>query len=243
VWFRGFDAYHARTITMNDQRPSRETDREPDRAAANHERWEQRYLDGDLPWDSGTPDRHLTGFVEELGATSGKVLDIGCGTGTNVVWLAQRGFEVVALDLSPTAIEKARARVEGAGVQARLLAADFLADNFPASEAPGGPFRLVFDRGCFHVFEEAEERSRFAARVADLLEPEGLWLSVLGSADGPPRSHGPPRRRAAEIVTAVEPHLEILHLESTTFVTSDRAWRLVARRRAPDGRGEENARL
>lgn len=192
--------------------------------------WDQRYVEGELPWDSGKPDLHLRGVLEEHSVKLGKALEIGCGTGTNSIWLAEHGFEVTGLDLSQTAIAKAEAKVAAVGVDCHLFVGDFLVD-----QVPGAPFEFVYDRGCFHVFDGAEERSRFASRVGDLLAPEGVWHSLIGSTDGPPRGSGPPRRSAAEIAAAVEPHFEILELRSTIFDrerhSQARAWVLVARRR------------
>ncbi|MGA7307266.1 MAG: class I SAM-dependent methyltransferase, partial [Rhodothermales bacterium] len=168
-------------------------------------RWDQRYVDGDLPWDSGKPDVHLRSVIEELGIKPGKGLEIGCGTGTNSIWLAEEGFEMTGLDVSKTAIVQADGKAAAAGVDCRFLVRDFLAD-----EVPGAPFDFVYDRGCFHVFDGDDERSRFASRVAELLAPEARWHSLIGSTDGPPRDSGPPRRSAAEIIAAVEPHFEIL---------------------------------
>ena len=169
-------------------------------------------------------------MVARYGIEAGKALEIGCGTGTNLIWLAQQGFETTGLDLSQNAIAKARSKVAAAGVDSNLLVGDFLFD-----EIPGAPYQFVYDRGLFHVFDTAEEQSRFAARVAELLAPGGLWHSLIGSTDGPPRDTGPPRHSATEIVVAVEPHFEILELLGTTFDqdahSSTRAWVLVARRR------------
>ena len=192
--------------------------------------WNQRYLDGDLPWDIGTPDSHLIEVVPQHAIVPGKALEIGCGTGTNAIWLAKQGFDVTGLDLSEAAIAQARAKVSAAGVDCRLVAADFL-----AAAVPGAPFAFVYDRGCFHTFSEPQERARFAARVGELLGPGGLWHSFIGSTDGPERDTGPPRRSATDIAAAVEPHFEILTLRSTTFDDDKhrdaRAWVLVARRR------------
>ena len=192
--------------------------------------WDQRYADGDLPWDSGKPDVHLREVIKRHGIEAGKALEIGCGTGTNTIWLAQQGFEMTVQDLAPNAIAKAKAKVTAAGVQCKFFVGDFLVD-----EIPGGPFQFVYDRGVFHVFDAAEERSLFASRVAKLLTPGGMWHSLIGSTDGPPRDTGPPRRSATEIVVAMEPHFEILELTSTTFDQGDhshaRAWVLVARKR------------
>jgi len=81
----------------------------------------------------------------------------------------------------------------------------------------------------------AEGRSRFASRVGELLAPEGMWHSLIGSTDGPPRDTGPPRLSATEIAAAAEPHFEILELRSTMLDREDhgdiRAWVLVAKRR------------
>jgi ubiquinone/menaquinone biosynthesis C-methylase UbiE len=192
--------------------------------------WDRRYVEGELPWDSGKPDDHLRGVIEAYGIEPGKALEIGCGTGTNSIWLAQQGFAVTGMDISKTAIARAREKASAAGVGCRFLVGDFMVDP-----VPGAPFDLVYDRGCLHVFQGHEELSRFAMRVGDVLAAEGMWHSLIGSTDGPPRDTGPPRHSATDIVAAVEPHFEILELRSTTFDNEDhrhaRAWVLVARRR------------
>ena len=192
--------------------------------------WDQRYSNGELPWDSGKPDLHLRRVIEEQSIKPGKALEIGCGTGTNLIWLAKRGFEMTGLDLSRTAIAKAEAKAVAARINCHLIVGGFLADQIP-----GAPFEFVYDRGCFHVFDSNENHSYFASRVADLLAPQGIWHSLIGSTDGPPRDSGPPRLSAAEIVTAVEPYFEILELRSAFFdqerSSHARAWVLVARQR------------
>lgn len=96
---------------------------------------------------------------------------------------------------------------------------------------PGGPFDFVFDRGCFHVFDEAPDRVRFAERVAAVLEPGGVWVSLIGSTEGPGRDVGPPRRSAREIADAIEPVLALEELSATLFFERAAAWLSVARRR------------
>ncbi len=170
------------------------------------------------------------GLFPGHGIGPGKALEIGCGTGTNSIWLARQGFDVTGVDLSEVAIERAEAKAAEAGVDCRFVADDFLVDP-----VPGAPYGFVYDRGCLHVFDRAKDRARFAARVADLLGPEGVWHSLIGSTDGPPRDVGPPRRSATEITAAVEPHFEILELRSTSFDSDEhshaRAWVMVGRRR------------
>ncbi len=189
--------------------------------------WNERYLQGDTPWDTGEPDVHLVAAVEARGLSGGRALEIGSGTGVNAIWLARRGFEVLAVDLAPRAIEVARERAVGA---VEFAVADFLAD-----ELPSAPYDLVFDRGCFHTFDDGETRRRFAERVAAVLAPGGLWLSLLGSTEGPERDHGPPRRSVRDIADAVEPHLALLELRAVEFDAElpsvAAAWLCVAGRR------------
>jgi methyl halide transferase len=200
------------------------------RRPRDHASWNEHYAGGELPWDTGTVDVHLAGVLARHGIEKGKALEIGCGTGTNTVWLARQGFQMTGQDVAQNAIAKAEAKVAAAGVKCRLPVGDFLVD-----EVPGAPYRFVYDRGVFHVFETRAERSRFAGRVARLLRPKGIWHSIVGSTDGPPRQSGPPRVSAADVVMAVEPHFEILELSSTIFNPESRrdirAWILVARRR------------
>jgi len=87
--------------------------------------------------------------------------------------------------------------------------------DFLAEAVPGGPFELAFDRGCLHTLDEAAARARFAEAPAGLLVPGGLWLSLIGSTEGPPRDVGPPRRSARDVVAAIEPALEVVELRAT----------------------------
>lgn len=191
--------------------------------------WDARYETGDTPWDTGNPDPHLVALVEDQTLGPCRVLEVGCGTGTNALWLSSQGFQVTGLDLSTRAIAKAVEKASACGAEVSLSVADFLHGE------PDGVFDLVFDRGVFHVFDEAEDRARFAERVAAVLEPGGRWLSVAGSTEGPARDHGPPRRSARDLVMAVEPCLELVDLRSIAFAahlpSPTKAWRMLARRR------------
>jgi methyl halide transferase len=196
-------------------------------------RWDDAYAAAELPWDTGRPSRHLRQVIAARAIAPGPALEIGCGTGTNAVWLAEQGFAVTAVDLSPRAVSIAHRKAEAAGVAVDLHVVDVLADPLPA-----GPYVMVFDRGCFHTFDLAVHRRRFARQVATVLAPGGVWLSLVGSTEGPPRDVGPPRRSAYDVVTAVEEWLEVVALESVTFdndaPTAPRAWRcLFSRREVP----------
>jgi SAM-dependent methyltransferase len=192
-----------------------------------HPSWNESYASAQLPWDTGQPEPLLVEFVTSSAVKPGPTLEIGAGTGTNAIWLAERGFDVLGVDVSPLAVERAQAKMNGRALRCRFVASDIL-----TTPPPGVPFQFVFDRGCFHVFDEPGERERFAAQVAAALAPGGLWLSLIGSTEGPPREVGPPRRSAREITLAIEPVLEIVELRSAEFHGHGaKAWLCLSRQR------------
>lgn len=133
--------------------------------------FELRYLFGDPPWDSGVTPPELLAF---LGAhPPGRAIDLGCGTGTNVITMAQRGWEVVGVDFSSCAIRSARRKARAADVKVALYRADVT-----RLEGLGiqGPFDLALDIGCFHVFGEKSTQDQYACQLSRLLRPAGTFL-------------------------------------------------------------------
>ena len=188
------------------------------------------YESHDTPWDIGQPDFNLIQIVNKTPVRPCKAVDIGCGTGDNAIWLAQQGFDVVGIDTSAVAIEKAKEKVSSANAKCT-----FLLGNILKSRIEGAPFGFIFDRGLFHVFETDEERKKLAENVHRHLEEGGLWLSLIGNADEQRNTPGPPQRSARDIVNAVEPCFEILSLVSGHFGANrpepPRAWVCMMRRR------------
>lgn len=193
-------------------------------------RYKGRYESEDTPWDAGRPDFNLIEVVTERPILPCKVLDIGCGTGDNSVWLAQNRFQVIGADASDIAIAKAREKASKANVTCDFVLVDFLKGRID-----GAPFGFVFDRGCFHSFDSEDDRRRFAQNVAAHLEDAGLWLTLVGNADEHRQGPGPPQRTARDIVWAVEPYFEILSLQSSCFESNrpnpPRAWRCLMQKR------------
>jgi SAM-dependent methyltransferase len=192
--------------------------------------WNDHYAQGFMPWDTDGPDENLVEFMRSERLEPRRVLDIGCGTGTHSLWLAEQGFDVVGVDVSPLAIQRAQEKAAGRSGRCRFEVLDILAQAPPRSS-----FEFVFDRGCFHVFDEHDERARFAARVAECLTAQGQWLSLIGSTEGPAREFGPPRRSVRDIASAIEPVLEIALLKTIAFdldlPSQAAAWLCLAKKR------------
>ena len=139
------------------------------------------YRIGFTPWDTGHVPPELSALVEGTDALpAGRVLDIGCGTGTQAMYLAGIGWHVTAIDAVDRPLARARARADAAGVNVDWLKAD-VAELGALGLEPG--FTLAFDRGCFHGLRDGE-RAAYAAGVTALAAP---GASLLMMAFGPNR--------------------------------------------------------
>ena len=118
---------------------------------------------GEAPWDIG---RHQKEYIqlEQAGEIVGSVLDIGCGTGENALYLAAQGHEVWGIDFTPAAIQKAQEKA----VQ-RHLTATFLVLNVLELHTLGKTFDTVIDSGLFHVLSD-EERPLFVSNLATVVD-------------------------------------------------------------------------
>lgn len=195
--------------------------------------WQDRYVAGDLPWDSGEADPHLTDHVAQYDRIA-RALDVGCGTGTNTIWLAAQGIAAAGVDIAPRAIEMARNKAAEVGV---ANVAWHVADLSQTSPVNGGAFDLVFDRGCFHTLDAAQ-RKAYIANLAAVLAGDGHYLLLAGNADevrGPDAVAGPPQVTVSDLAAAIEPRFEIIDLRRVWFQHGDRpthmAWRVLSRKR------------
>ncbi|MEK6274748.1 MAG: class I SAM-dependent methyltransferase [Actinomycetota bacterium] len=198
--------------------------------------WEERFRREDVPWE----DENVAPAVVDLFATfappPAAVLEIGCGLGTTALWLARKGYEVAACDISATAISRAKTRAKSENLAVRFVVADVLVDGpqLPRSE-------VVFSRGLLHTFTNRPGRRAFADAVAQTQDSGALWLDVSGSADTPDdpqeaQELGFPRLSLAEIADAVEPMFEIVSVRqveygTTSGLTDFRAFACAFRRR------------
>jgi SAM-dependent methyltransferase len=122
------------------------------------------YRFGFTPWDSGVPPPELKELIEGPTArTPGKALDLGCGTGTNVLYMAQHGWDVTGIDFVPKALNAARGKVTAANVSPRLILGDVT--RLPELNIGDG-FSLVFDLGCLHSIPEGRRDAYVAGMTA-----------------------------------------------------------------------------
>ncbi|NOX85954.1 MAG: class I SAM-dependent methyltransferase [Chlorobi bacterium] len=175
-------------------------------------RFTKHYQNGFTPWVHYKADHNLIEVVESWPVKPCKVFEPGCGTGTDAIWLAQAGFDVTACDLVEIPLNTARENAKKENVTVEFLHLDFL-----TAEIKNAPFDFVFDRGYFHSYRTPGKRKKLAKKVASVLTDDGLWLTLVGSCDSPPRKTGPPMRSAKNIVDAVEKYFEIQFLKAGFF--------------------------
>ncbi|MEU8363602.1 class I SAM-dependent methyltransferase [Nonomuraea sp. NPDC048882] len=130
--------------------------------------WDEFYADRSrqVPFFTGGPDESLASYVDRGLLVPGRALDLGCGPGRNAVYLALLGFEVDAVDLSPTAVEWGWERAREAGAEVRFVCGDAF------TSAPAGPYDLVYDSGCLHHLPP-HRRVSYLALLERVLAPGG----------------------------------------------------------------------
>ena len=162
------------------------------------------------PWDTGIFPPELMDFVATH--PPGNALDLGCGTGTNVITLAKHGWRVVGIDFIPSAIYQARKKAKKAGIQAQ-----FHVDDVVRYTSPGRLFDLVLDIGCFHSLTE-DKRLLYLDNLQTLMAPGGYFLLYifLKQAETEPGS-GITQAELDQIQSRLLLHSEV--------VGNDRNWR------------------
>ena len=124
------------------------------------------YIFKNAPWDSGISPPELYDFIAAHPA--GRAIDIGCGTGTNVITLANAGWDVTGFDFAPTAVRTAKRKIQTANVQAEIFV-----DDATRMQHAKGPFDLALDLGCFHGIEN---KADYLTQLTRILAPSGFWL-------------------------------------------------------------------
>ncbi|GAB6163969.1 hypothetical protein JCM12298_31290 [Desulfothermus naphthae] len=120
----------------------------------------------EIPWNIETPPKALVELVESGKVKPCKTIDLGCGTGNYAIYLANKGFNVTGVDISPTAIKIARENAEKKRVKINFLIADVLGDLDEIKET----FDFAYDWGLLHhIFPE--KRKKYVENVYRILNP------------------------------------------------------------------------
>jgi len=150
----------------------------------------------ELPWFEPGPSPPVRLAVAEgFLPKGGDVLDIGCGAGSNVLFLAQNGYRAHGIDLSPGAVMAARSRADESRLRVDVQEGDALALRFPDRSLDG-----IIDHGCFHTLP-VSRRGDYARETHRVLRPGGSFVLawVAREHTGP---RGPPHRPSLREVTA-----------------------------------------
>ena len=119
-------------------------------------------------WDTGVSPPELMEFIARHPA--GRALDLGCGTGTNVITLARHGWQVTGVDFVKRAIREAERKARQAGVTV-----DLLVDDVTRLEKVHGEFDLILDIGCFHGLD-ASGQDAYVQNLIRLTRPGSHYL-------------------------------------------------------------------
>jgi SAM-dependent methyltransferase len=163
------------------------------------------------PWDIGKPQPAM---VELFRADEirGSVLDVGCGTGENALFLASAGLEIWGIDRAPRAIRKARKKARERGLH--VVFREFDALNLSQL---GRTFDTVIDCGLFHTFTDAD-RPIWAESVLSVLNSGGLYF-LLCFSDREPDGWGPRRVTQEEIRATFRNGWEVQKILTASFET------------------------
>lgn len=177
----------------------------------------ERYASGKTPWDSGKPCEELLRVLSAHNFMGSSVLEFGCGTGTNAVELARRGYQVTAVDVVEQAIKIARDKARAAAVDVDFRVVDVLKERLD------GTYDMLFDRGVYHCLRTVD-LNVFQEFLKNTTRIGSWWLSLAGNAkeDTDP---GPPVVSEQEIRSELGALFDIIELREFRFTTNDNGFR------------------
>lgn len=165
--------------------------------------WQQRFAQRQTPWDRGAPGPQLAHWLADGTLCAGQRVAVpGCGSGHDVLALAQAGCDVVAIDYAEAAVALTRERLVAAGARAELVQADVLAWQ------PTAPCDVVYEQTCWCALHP-DHWQAYARQLQRWLAPGGRLLLLAmqclrpGAAAG--RIEGPPYHMDVQMVRALLP--------------------------------------
>ena len=166
------------------------------------------------PWDTGVSPPELMVFIENH--ARGSALDLGCGTGTNVITLAKHGWAATGVDFAPRAVRMARQKAHTAQVDAT-----FRVDDVTRLDSLNDPYDLILDIGCFHSLPQSG-RPAYIQNIKRLLAPNGTYLLYVFF--NPANQNKPPGIPEAELNRFSEPLKLVNREDGTNRGTRPAAW-------------------
>lgn len=130
---------------------------------------------GKPPWDTGITPPELEEFIQNH--PPGRAIDLGCGTGTNAITLAQHGWQVRGVDFVPKAIHKAKEKAQRVGIDIDVHIGDVTDPTFFEGE-----YDLILDIGCYHALSE-DQRLVYRENLSKHLAPQGTYLMYAFTSD------------------------------------------------------------
>ena len=162
---------------------------------------------GQPPWDIGKPEK---AFIDVADQITGSVLDAGCGTGDNALFIGSRGNNVTGIDFLEVPIQRAKRKATERGVKVTFLVKDVLTLKDWSER-----FDNVIDSGLFHVFND-DDRRRYVEGLATVLKPGGR-LFLMCFSDDEPGTQGPRRVSKKEIRDAFAEGWRVKSIEPSRF--------------------------
>ena len=159
--------------------------------------FDSMYKSGTPPWDINKPQQAFVDLFNG-GKIKGPVLDIGCGTGENALFLADHGLTVTGIDFSRHAINKAILKVARKYICTNLT---FRIQDLFQLSTNGSKYKTVIDCGVFHIFNH-NWRIKYQEKMYQLLQGNGL-LALLVFSDKEPLGIGPPHRISKTIIETI----------------------------------------
>ncbi|MGJ3241338.1 MAG: methyltransferase domain-containing protein [Opitutales bacterium] len=152
--------------------------------------WQERYDQGDIPWEKGAPSPPLRSWLNRHpGTVRGlRLLVPGCGWGHDARLFARAGASVTGLDLAESAVKRARALSGPDDDGCRFLQGDLFA---PDTWHDQRPFDGLVEHTCFCAIDPGD-RDRFVRSCEQLIRPGGLLIGMFFPDTGNPPGEGPP---------------------------------------------------
>lgn len=182
---------------------------------------------GTPPWDIGRPQKEIVNLSEE-GLLYGSILDVGCGSGANALYLASKGHHVSGLDSCRKAIEKARKDASLRDLGVRFILGNAL-DPFPLKHID-----TLIDSAVYHIFSD-QDRNKYRNNIHEALKPGGRYIQLIFSENEPWEWGGPRRVERSEIQKAFRKNWRIEEIRDARFESKNdkkgrRAWLSIIRR-------------